>query len=111
MASQLNTYVHVHGPDGSVAFGPGDDVPAWARKQITRDDVWGDADKATPTDADEPDTGDSSDVPAEPPRAGAGSGIDAWRDFASHPDVDLDVDPDASRDDIIAAWDAVNADG
>lgn len=44
----------------------------------------------------------------EPPRSGRGSGIDAWRDFAEAvPELGEAVDEDASRDDIIDAWDAI----
>lgn len=39
----------------------------------------------------------------EPPRGGAGSGVDAWRDYAIQTGVELD--DDMSRDDIIAAVD------
>lgn len=48
MGRRLNTYVHVDDADGvSHAFGPQDDVPAWARKAITNPDAWVD-------DEDEP---------------------------------------------------------
>lgn len=39
----------------------------------------------------------------EPPRGGAGSGVEAWRDYATQTGVE--VDDDMSRDDIIAAVD------
>lgn len=39
----------------------------------------------------------------EPPRGGAGSGVDAWRDYATQTGVELD--DDMNRDDIIAAVD------
>lgn len=39
----------------------------------------------------------------EPPRGGAGSGVDAWRDYAVQTGVE--VDDDMNRDDIIAAVD------
>lgn len=39
----------------------------------------------------------------EPPRGGAGSGVDAWRDYAAKTGVDFD--DTMSRDDIIAAVD------
>ncbi len=45
----------------------------------------------------------------EPPRSGKGSGVTAWREFAARPDVNLDVPADASREEIIAAWDASRA--
>lgn len=39
----------------------------------------------------------------EPPRGGAGSGVDVWRDYATQTGVELD--DDMNRDDIIAAVD------
>lgn len=39
----------------------------------------------------------------EPPRGGAGSGVDAWREYATKTGVE--VDEDMTRDDIIAAVD------
>ena len=38
----------------------------------------------------------------EPPRGGPGSGRDVWAGHLS--DHGIDVDPDATRDDMIAAW-------
>lgn len=77
-------------------FGPGDDVPAWARKAITNPLAWGEEPEAekprVPAD-------DGSDGP--PPQGGPGSGRPAWAAYAAKHDVD--VDSDWSRDDIIAA--------
>lgn len=39
----------------------------------------------------------------EPPRGGAGSGVEAWREYATNTGVEFDAD--ATRDDIIAAVD------
>lgn len=109
--AQLITHVHVHHPNhGTVVFGPDDNVPGWARKLITRDDVWDDdapvvADDQA-EDPEDPGQGGQDEGPEPPPRSGKGSGVDAWREFAAHPDVDLDVADDASKDDIIAAYDA-----
>lgn len=47
---------------------------------------------------------DADGSPVEPPRSGRGSGVDAWREFATA--VGLELDGDATRDEIIAAWDA-----
>lgn len=48
----------------------------------------------------EPETGDEGgDEP--PPRGGAGSGVEEWRSYAESKGVE--VDEDASRDDIVAA--------
>lgn len=102
--ARLNTTVHVHHPEkGSVAFGPKDDVPAWAKKLITRDDVWA---TSTPAASDD-DPGDST--PTEPPRTGKGSGEKAWRAYATEV-LEIEVPEDASRDDIVALVDEHNAD-
>lgn len=92
MARTLNTNVHAVGPDGqSQVFGPGDEVPDWARKAITNPDVWDGKDDTATADA------------VEPPRAGKGSGVDAWRSYAESRGVALE--DDMTRDDIIAAVD------
>ncbi len=44
----------------------------------------------------------AAEVP-EPPRGGAGSGVEAWREYATRTGVEFDED--ASRDDIVAAVD------
>lgn len=50
---QLSCTVTVHDADGAPhAFGPGDDVPKWAREAITNPDVWADPDS---DDGPEPD--------------------------------------------------------
>jgi hypothetical protein len=41
----------------------------------------------------------------EPPRGGPGSGVDAWRKFLTHQGVE-DLPADASREDLVALWDA-----
>jgi len=83
MARQLASYVHVLGEDGAYhVFGPDDDVPAWAVKAMG-DHVWA-----------------NSGADGEPPRSGAGSGKQAWADFAAAKDVE--VGDDDTRDDIIA---------
>jgi hypothetical protein len=46
---------------------------------------------------------EQASVIPEPPRGGAGSGVDAWRDYATKTGVEFD--DDMSRDDIIAAVD------
>lgn len=58
-------------------------------------------------DPSEAETGDDSNEPTpteRPPTSGAGSGVDAWRAYAAA--VGVEVDTDASRDDIVAAVDA-----
>jgi hypothetical protein len=56
MGRQLNSYVYVEDKDGiSRGFGPGDDVPSWAAKQITNPDVWVDEADDEPVERDRPD--------------------------------------------------------
>ncbi|WP_203822645.1 hypothetical protein [Paractinoplanes ferrugineus] len=50
---------------------------------------------------DEPDEDVPADLPEPPPRAGKGSGLNAWRAFADATGVGYE--PDADRGDIIAA--------
>lgn len=52
--------------------------------------------------AAEREAAEAAKVP-EPPRGGAGSGVDAWRDYATQTGVEFD--DDMSRDEIIAAVD------
>jgi hypothetical protein len=91
MGRQLATHVWLQKKDdnGNVVdtqwFGPGDALPAWAEAAITHDKAY----------AEE----SSSDGP--PPKAGRGSGLDAWKAYASVHEVEV---PDgASKDDVIAA--------
>lgn len=51
-----------------------------------------------------PPAEDAPDPDVEPPRSGAGSGAQAWRDYAASQGVG--VEQDATRDDIIAVLDA-----
>lgn len=128
--AKLSTYVHV---DGKM-YGPGDDVPDGVAAMISNPDVWdgkpppgaGSGVKAQPMSPVV--TSDAAKVTAErdaalaeiaalkagggtsdgsdggvPPRGGAGSGKDAWSAYAASKGVD--VDAEASRDDIIAALD------
>ncbi len=69
-------------------FGPGDDVPDWARKAITNPDAWDSAEA-------------KSDDDAPPPQGGPGSGLKAWAAYAKKHDVA--VESDWSRDDVIEA--------
>jgi hypothetical protein len=109
--AKLNTYVHVHDPDkGTVAFGPGDDVPAWAKKHITRDDVWATGTPAADDDnPDEPDPDDDGD-PDEDPDAelavqvrNVGSG---WYEIVAGGEV---IDKIRGKDAATAAAEAVAA--
>lgn len=91
----LITSVHVHNYTAGEknVFGPGDDVPEWAAVQMGahcfEDGVHPFPNSTTGT-ADGP-----------PPQSGKGSSKDAWTDYATANGVD--VDPDGTRDDIIAA--------
>jgi hypothetical protein len=89
---KLAVYVHVHGPDGSRAFGPDDEVPAEWAKLINNPAVWAEA----PESEEEPNEA--------PPRSGAGSGLEAWRAYAES--LGIEIGEDATRDEIIAAVDA-----
>ncbi|WP_125512874.1 hypothetical protein [Streptomyces sp. WAC 01529] len=101
---QLAEYVHVRDLAGrTVVFGPGDDVPTWARKQIANPKAWGAAEPADSSHAELPSPAGAGDVEA-PPRSGKGSGVEAWRAFAERKGVD--VDQGASAKDVIAACEA-----
>lgn len=71
---------------------PGDEIPAWALKDITNPYVLGD--QAVEADAAPGDPG------GPPPKAGKGSGEDKWRAYAEEHEVD--VTDLKSRDEIIA---------
>lgn len=123
----LKTFVHLLNPDTgqSEAFGPSSVLPAWAIAMITNPKAWAvppePAPAATKTPAAKPvastpesSTPDSSgtgngngagtpagDKPKPPPKSGAGSGRDAWAEYATG--LGADVDPKATREQIIAA--------
>jgi hypothetical protein len=104
----LNTYVHVDG----VWYRPGTVPPPEVAKRITNPDVWdGEPEQSAaepvqpPAPAKVPDTtGSSGGNLPEPPRAGKGSGTDAWLAYAK--DHGIEVPADAGRDDIVALVDA-----
>lgn len=77
-----------------VTFPAGSTPPAWAQAQISNPKAW-EGSEAPSASAPEP----PGDGP--PPKGGAGSGKDAWAAYAASKDVD--VDQDATRDEIIAA--------
>lgn len=105
---QLVAHVHVRDLAGrAVAFGPGDGVPTWARKQISNPKAWGEGEPAEPAPTSPPTSagdGEGEGSLEAPPRSGKGSGVEAWRAFAERKGVD--VDQDASREDVIAACEA-----
>lgn len=107
-AWKLNTYVHVVEPGGegrSATFGPADDLPDWAVEAITNPDVWdGPAPEAPPVKSEsqaDPKPNENSAAGSPPPKGGAGSGAQAWREYAASKGVV--VADDATREDIIAA--------
>lgn len=100
---KLNTFVHVHvtDDDGSVRsqqFGPGDDVPDWARDAITNPDVW-DGEDPVAEQAEE----DLDEVPVVLERPKGNASRDTWAAYAEQEGVELESD--MNRDDIIAAVD------
>lgn len=106
MGTRLRTFVHVHDSSGaSHVFGPHDDIPAWAVERITNPKVWADAeaeDVAPPPAPADPPVGGAE--LSEPPRAGQGSGREAWAEYAAA--LGLEVADGDTRNDIIAAVDA-----
>lgn len=129
MAKTLNTTVVVRDPNGAtVVLQPGVKVPGWAKDKITNPNVWTSSkdddasdsqeSSVTPTGTGTPagqdDAGAGSTTPQDaplvvPPKAGAGSSVDAWRDYAEKATkaagLNLDIADDATRADIIAALD------
>ncbi|MGG7510904.1 hypothetical protein [Plantibacter sp. YIM 135249] len=109
MAAQLNTYVALLDDEmNSHYFGPGDNIPKWARKRIQNPDVWVDIDEG-----DEPSEDESVEVEAEPeteaidegdepalvipPKAGPGSSAKAWAEYALALGFETDGDAKASE--------------
>ena len=115
-ARRLAVYVTVAGDpssgQGFATFGPDDEVPDWAAKQMG-DHVWAnggsdpDADAAARAAADA-DAKAKADADAAasgiPARAGAGSSKEAWTEYAGS--LNVDVAEAKTRDDIIAAIEA-----
>lgn len=113
---KLATFVTVHRDGESTTFGPGEKLPKWAREQITNPNVWAEDDEGK---AGEDGGGNSADAGGDgggeesplqvPPKAGAGSGADAWRAYAveaaKRAGLNIELDDAASRGDIIAALD------
>lgn len=92
--ADLVTHVALFDDKGAMhEFGPGSDVPGWARKKITNPAVWDE-----PPAAAEASGSGGGDSP--PPHAGRGSGRDAWAAYAEGHGVDADG---LDRDEIIGA--------
>lgn len=99
----LITTVHVHDDNGRRhVFEPGQVPPDWAQKKITNPKVWAPdrAEGADPAGTGGSELAVSDPVPALPPRSGAGSGKEAWAEYAAA--AGLEVPDGAARDDIIA---------
>lgn len=101
MGRRLRSYVHVPVGLDWVVYGPDDEVPAEHAALITNPKAWA-HDEAPTKDVtgEEPKAASATEL-SEPPRAGAGSGRDAWVAFAASRGVH--VEDEDKRDDIIAA--------
>lgn len=87
----------VRNPDDQqlVVLRAGQEVPDWAVEQVGDHLLGGPA--AAPA---EPAGGESgNEAPTEPPRAGRGSGLEAWKAYAES--LGIEVPDDAQRDDVI----------
>lgn len=76
---RLNTYVHVHRVDGpTVVFGPDDELPDWAVKEITNPAVWAGGDATSDDDMSEAefDAAFTAGEPVEIKAAQVLSGVD-----------------------------------
>ena len=111
---RLAASVAVLAEDGveTVWFRPGDDVPAWAAKQITNPAAWETVPKGVKLDESDPWFGITAPAPAaddsaddgdaelsEPPLGGPGSGRAEWAAYAEG--LGIEVPEDAGRDDIV----------
>lgn len=105
--ARLSTHVHVHGPGGTVAFGPSDEVPEWARQRITNPAVWADAPPrgAAPDPAQAPAA--DAGAPPRPPEHGKGATRKAWAAYAEA--QGYEIDDDATKADIVEAIDGEDA--
>jgi hypothetical protein len=112
MARRLAAFVTVYDEHRSPkSFGPNDELPAWAERQITNAAAWVDDDEDEPNAGADPGQGGDADTgtgagtePVEaPPRNGPGSGAEHWIAFLRANGVGPDViADDATRTDAIA---------
>ncbi|MFE0039436.1 hypothetical protein [Streptomyces sp. NPDC059015] len=100
MTRRVTGHVYVTSKDGTRQswLTPGDEVPSWARVDDRL--IEGAGDKQAPSTAGSSTAGEVT----EPPRAGKGSGLEAWQRYADSRGIGYDSG--MSRDDIIAAVDA-----
>ncbi len=82
------------------AFLAGDEPPEWAYGQITSAELWEGGVVPEPVEHAPSAPADGS----PPPRGGAGSGLGPWQQYAAAKGVT--VQPEATREDIIAACEA-----
>lgn len=94
-------YVHVEGPNGMTAFGPGDEVPEWAARKMGAH-CFEDGEHPYPEDPEpvQPPADPPTPVGA-PPKAGPGSTKDAWTAYAAA--LEVDITACGTRDEIVAA--------
>jgi hypothetical protein len=100
----LVTHVSMRDDVGNVvSFGPGDDVPEWARKRITNPKVWEGGEVAEFPEGNVPANGTAAGGGAvePPPTSGAGAGRDDWAAYAATQGVE--VQEEWKRADIIDA--------
>lgn len=80
---------------------PAEAVPVQEPAPVVSPQPEGDEDENEPAEVAEPAPASKPPLPPPPPRAGRGSGLDAWQAFANVAEVVYA--PDAGRNDIIAA--------
>ena len=96
----LVVHVSVRDDDGIThSFGPGDDIPAWARRKITNPKVW---DEVLDESDDEGEGLGGGGGVQPPPLAGPGSGRDQWAEYADQFGDKVQVSEDDKRDEIVA---------
>jgi hypothetical protein len=84
-------------------FGAGAEPPAWAADLITNPDAWADDTAEAPQETKPATTGASE----RPPKAGTGSGRDAWVAYAEG--LGIEVTDEMGRDEIVELVDAHTA--
>jgi hypothetical protein len=92
--AELAKNVYVQHPSGKgMKFGPGDELPDWARAQITNPKVWDDYE------------GDADPEPVEkraiPPKTGKGSSRQEWAAYLRSVEPGAQVEDSDTKDDLI----------
>lgn len=109
--AKLITTVHLHTAEGTVVYGPGDEVSEAHAALISAPGVWADKDGATvtaPVTHAAPEVEKSTaDVSTEPPRNGKGSSNAAWVAYART--LGIEVADDAKKGDVIVLVEAHKA--